>query len=175
MVLPNTTAITSSATQAVNFVDFSNPTTLSFWILGIMVIVFIIKSLYDTYKDISGMRTMELDGGILTITRVNNDAINNKVLSVGNRSYAIDHPSYKVITTLGVHLTIWLCDKMTGRTIGLNDPAFKAMSADEQNEIIRAIPEKELGTVRTDRGITFLLLAIGAGAFLGYILKGVMG
>jgi hypothetical protein len=174
MALPDTTPVTS-AVQGINWFNFSDPQILSIWVVIILLIILIVKRIWDTYRDISGQRTIEHDGGILTITRINNNAVSEKTLTVANRSYVIDHPAYRIITILGVHLTIWLCDKITGRTIGLNDPAFKSMSANEQNEIIRAIPERELGTVRVDKGITFLLLAIGAGAFLGYILRGFMG
>ena len=175
MALPELTNINPAIAQGINYFDFNNPQVLTFYILIALILILVLKRLWDTYKDISGMRVLEQDGGILTISRVKNDAVKDNILSVGSRAYAIDHPPYRIITLLGVHLTIWLADRATGRTIGLNDPAFTVMSADEQKEIIRAIPEAELGTIRTERGLTFVLLALGAGAFIGYMLAGVLG
>jgi hypothetical protein len=164
MTVPST--ITSTATQGLNYFDFSNPQTLSLWVLVGLVLILVVKRLWDTYKDISGQRVIEHDGGILTITRVNNDAIADKTLSVANRSYVIDHAPYRIVTTLGVHLTLWICDKITGKTIGLNDAVFKSMSAEEQNEIIRAIPERELGTVHTENNLMMYIICVVAGAGL---------
>jgi hypothetical protein len=174
MALPDTTPVTS-AVQGINWFNFSDPQILSIWIIIGFLLILIIKSIWDAYRDISGMRTIEHDGGILTISRVGNNAVANKILTVANRSYVVDHAPYRIITRFGVHLTLWIADRVTGRTIGLNDPNFVVMSADEQKEIIRAVPEAQLGTVHAENNLTFVLLALGAGAFLGYVLKGFMG
>jgi len=173
MVLPNVTQITGTAIQGSSW--FSDPNTLTMITLGILIIILIIKIVRDTYKDITGQRILELDGNILTISRIKNDAIANTTITVGDRAYIIDHPAYRITTTLGVHLTIWLCDRPTGRTIGLNNPAFKVMDADEQKETMRAIPERMLGTVSEDKGLGFVLAVLGAGALLGIIAGKMLG
>jgi hypothetical protein len=173
MVLPNVTQITGTAIQGSSW--FSDPNTLTMITLGIVIIILIIKIVRDTYKDITGQRILELDGNILTISRIKNDAIANTTITVGDRAYIIDHPAYRITTTLGVHLTIWLCDRPTGRTIGLNNPAFKVMDADEQKETMRAIPERMLGTVSEDKGLGFVLAVLGAGALLGIIAGKMLG
>lgn len=161
--------------QAFNWFNFADPMILSVWVVIGLILILIIKSIWDAYKDISGMRVIEQDGGILTISRVSNNAVSNKILTVGTRSYVVDHPPYRIITRFSVHLTLWLADRVTGRTIGLNDPSFVVMSGDEQKEIIRAIPEAQLGTVHAENNLTFVLLALGAGAFIGFLIKGFMG
>ena len=173
MVLPNVTQITGTAIQGSSW--FSDPNTLTMITLGILIIILIIKIVRDAYKDITGQRILELDGNILTISRIKNDAIANTTITVGDRAYIIDHPAYRITTTLGVHLTIWLCDRPTGRTIGLNNPAFKVMDADEQKETMRAIPERMLGTVSEDKGLGFVLAVLGAGALLGIIAGKMLG
>ena len=173
MVLPNVTQITGTAIQGSSW--FSDPNTLTMITLGILIIILIIKIVRDTYKDITGQRILELDGNILTISRIKNDAIANTTITVGDRAYIIDHPAYRITTTLGVHLTISLCDRPTGRTIGLNNPAFKVMDADEQKETMRAIPERMLGTVSEDKGLGFVLAVLGAGALLGIIAGKMLG
>ena len=171
-----TPPITTASVQAVNYMDFSNPQVITMYILLALVIVLLAKRLYGTYKDITGMRVLEQDGGVLTITRIDNSAMVDKTLNVGERAYIIDHPAYRIATTLGVHLTLWIADKVTGRTIGLSNTLIKgALSASEQLEILRAKPEIELSTIREDKGITFLLLALGAGAFIGYALANFHG
>jgi hypothetical protein len=165
----------SAPAQAFNWFNFADPQILSIWIAIGFLLFLILKSIWDAYKDISGQRVIEQDGGILTISRVGNNAVVNKILTVAGRSYAVDHPPYRIVTRFGVHLTLWLADRVTGRTIGLNDAGFKNMSADEQNEVIRAIPEMMLGTVHAENNLTFVLLALGAGAFIGFLIKGFMG
>ncbi len=173
MAIPS--ADISAPVQAFNWFNFADPMILSVWVVIGLIVILIIKSIYDAYKDISGMRVIEQDGGILTISRVKNDAIVNKILTVSERSYAVDHAPYRIITRFGVHLTLWLADRVTGKTIGLSTSSTPIMSADEQKEIIRAIPEAQLGTVHAENNLTFVLLALGAGAFLGYMLAGFMG
>lgn len=168
--------ITSTAAQGINYFNFSDPQVLTWWILIALILILVLKRLWDTYKDISGQRVLEQDGGIITLIRADNNAVKDKILTYGkDRSVAIDHGPYRIVTILGVQLTLWIADRLKGRTIGLEDlPLRGIMSADEQNEIIRAIPERELGTIRTDKGLTFTLLALGAGAFIGYMLANLL-
>lgn len=165
----------SASAPAFDWFNFADPQIISIWIAIGFLLFLLIKAIWDAYKDISGMRVIEQDGGILTISRVNNNAVANKILTVAGRSYVVDHAPYRICARFGVHLTLWLADRVTGRTIGLNDANAPIMSADEQKEIIRAIPEAQLGTVHAENNLTFVLLALGAGAFLGYMLAGFMG
>lgn len=175
MVLPNMTIGTSTTiTNSTNW--FSDPQTLTFITLGILIIILVIKIVRDTYNDITGQRVIELEGNnILAISRIKNDAVTGETVAAGSRAYVVDHPAYRIITLFGVQLTTWFCDRSTGRTIGLNNPAFKSMDADEQKEIIRAIPERELGTIREDKGLGFMLAVLGAGALLGIIAGKMLG
>jgi len=175
MVLPNVTQITGTAVQGSNWLNFNDPIIMMFLSLALLIVILVIKIVKDLHSDITGQRALELDGNILTISRIKNDAIANTTITVGDRAYIIDHPAYRITTKLGIHLTVWLCDRPTGRTIGLNNPAFKSMDADEQKETMRAIPERMLGTVTEDKGFGMILAVLGAGAFLGYLIRGFFG
>jgi len=164
--------------EPVSAFNWLDPSLITQYALLAVVIILIIRIIWNTKKDISGQRVIEEDGGILTISSVKNDAVKEKTLTYsGNRTAVIDHPPYRIITTFGVHLTLWFVDALKGRTIGLqNNSLLKdAMGVDEQHEIIRAIPEKHLGTIIKESGVSLTLLTLGAGAFLGYMLRGFFG
>lgn len=166
------------AGAGINFFNFSDPQVITIWIIIALILILVFKRIWDTYKDISGQRVLEQDGGTLIIHRVYDaNAIKDKTLTYAkDRTAVIDHPPYRIKTTLGVYLTLWIVDRLNGRTIGLQDSVVKGtFSADEQNEIIRAIPEAQLGTIHAENNLQFVLLALGAGAFIGYFLANSFG